>query len=279
MLRWLFEDASNRAEWRLAKQLARQKPKPLYLSSSMLDVAYRVVPVGPVNAEPEMWRRCLLMVDAVGITIYPQTPQMDARRVLPVADWRWFGRPQKYEQGENELWLHVETHDLWHVIQIRMQYSRMQKLVRALKVIAPAPLTTAYRRQRPYIHYGPRQAFPAEQDLYGAWTVLPEPLRLYITPLWLVIFNGAHVERCIPLEQLQEIAALRRMDAPGEDGVTRFKIIPPDMPAPEQAETLAFTLADYYSFGEALAEAAKRSLEDPIMVKKKKDSDDGDDED
>jgi hypothetical protein len=272
MFRWLFEDASGRAEWKLAKQLARQKPKPLYLSSPILDVTFRVVPVGPSNAEPERWRKCLLMVDGHGMTIYPQTPQMDARRVLPVADWRWFGRPQKYHDGENELWLHVETNDLWHVIQVQLWYSQMQKLVRAMKVIAPTHLTTAYRRHRPYIHYGPRTAFPAEQDLYGVWTVLPESLRLYITPLWLVIFRGAHVERCIPLEHIQEIAALRRMDAPGEDGVTRFKINAPD----SEGETLAFTLGDYQSFGQALAEAAKRSLEDPIMVKKK-DKDDHDD--
>lgn len=266
MFRWLTDGVFNSAEWQLAKQLAQHKPR--YLSSPALEVIYRTVPVGPVNAEPERWRKCLLMVDTSGMTIYPQTPQMDAKRVLPVSDWRWFGRPTKYHDGENELWLHVENSTLWHVIQLRLQYSQMQKLVRALKAVAPH-LTTAYRRHRPYVHYGPSDAHPAEQDLYGVWTVLPERLRLYITPLWLVIFNGAHVERCIALEQLQQIEALRRLDAPGEDGVTRFKIMPVNGDE-ETKESLAFVLADYHSFGEALAEAAKRSLEDPVMVKKKK---------
>ncbi len=278
MFRWLTEDYRSRPEWQLVTRLAKQKP--LFLSSGGLEVAYRVVPVGPVNAEPERWRRCIAMLDASGLTIYPQTPLMDVKRVLTVSDWRWFGRPTKYEPGENEIWLHVETNGLWHVIQLRLNYSQMQRLVRALKQVAPPYLTKAYRRHRPYVHYGPVQAFPAEQDLYGVWTVLPMPRRLYITPLQLVIFDGAFVERWLPLEDLQQIEALRRLDAPGEDGVTRFKIIPPVKDDIAPVESLAFTLVDYHSFGEALAEAAKRSLEDPIMVKKKKKDvdDEGDDE-
>lgn len=275
MFRWFTDSENDSAVWKLFNRLAAQKPLFLssYWSGYRLEVAYRVVPVGPVNAEPERWQRCLLMVDSSGMTIYPQTPAMDAKRVLPVADWRWFGRPVKYEDGENEIWLHVETNGLWHVIQLRMYYSQMQKLVRALKQVAPPELTKAYRRHRPYIHYGPVPAYPAEQDLYGVWTVLPVMRRLYIMPLHLVIFDGAFVERCLLLEELQQIEALRRLDAPGEDGVTRFKVMPPVKEDIAPVESLAFTLVDYHSFGEALAEAAKRSLEDPIMVKKKKGAD------
>jgi hypothetical protein len=91
--------------------------------------------------------------------------------------------------------------------------------------------------------------------------------------------DGVSVQRVIPLEQIQQIEALRRVDAlTAQEGVMRFKI-----EHGEQSETHAYVLPEYIEFGEALAEAAKRSLEDPFLhmnMKKKSDkyADDDDDE-
>jgi hypothetical protein len=145
----------------------------------------------------------------------------------------------------------------------------MRDLVRTLKAITPPELTTAYRRKRPYIHSGPLKAQPATQDIHGAWT-LTDAYDLYLTPRFLLILSGETVLRKIPLEAVQEISALRRLDQPKADGLVRFRA---------GEEPLAFALPQYEAFAQALAEAAKRTLETPLEQKRKgkKDDDDWDD--
>ena len=85
---------------------------------------------------------------------------------------------------------------------------------------------------------------------------------MYLTPCALVLLDGERVQRVLPLEQVQDIEVMRRLDEPMAGGVVRFRYA--------GSEMLAYTLPDYIPFGAALAEAAKRSLEDPPMFYEKK---------
>ncbi|MBZ0302972.1 MAG: hypothetical protein K8J31_24715, partial [Anaerolineae bacterium] len=154
---------------------------------------------------------------------------------------------------------------------LRTSHYTMQSFVRAIKQIAMPEQVKAYRRHRPYVHYGPAPALPVEQDLYGAWTASADPLTLYLTPCALVMLAGEQVRRVVPLEQVQDLEVMRRIDDPESGGVVRFRWL-----QDPEAETFAYTLPDYVPFGAALAEAAKRSLEDPPLFygKKKEDEDD-----
>jgi hypothetical protein len=177
---------------------------------------------------------------------------------------RWFGRPQKYSTGLNDLWLHFEIGDRWHLVKVRLYEGLMRDMVRGLKAIASDELVTAYRRRRPYIHEGPAAAQPATQDIHGAWT-LDAPVTLYLMPRFLVILRDTLVLRKIPLEAVQEIGAFRRLDEPQAQGLVRFRA---------EEETLAFALDKYDGFAASMAEAARRTLEEPVMQKQKKKADD-----
>jgi hypothetical protein len=186
--------------------------------------------------------------------------------VIPVDGLRWFGRPVKYHDKRNELWLHVEQGSEWLLVKLRLWRHPMQELIRALKQIVRPELTTAYRRHRPYIHEGPVAARPAEQDIYGAWT-LGESLFLYVMPLYVVLLSRDQVQRLLPLERIQQIAALRRLDAPDADGLVSLTF---------EGEKLAFAVKDYERLATAISEAAKRSLEEPVLQKQKKKENDED---
>ncbi|MBN1563299.1 MAG: hypothetical protein JXA10_05640, partial [Anaerolineae bacterium] len=84
---------------------------------------------------------------------------------------------------------------------------------------------------------------------------------LYLTPAFLVVLAGAKVQRIYPLHLIQDIAAVERMDRPRAAGLVRFQI---------EDERLAFALDRHAEFAEALAEAAKRTLEDPLQWQRKK---------
>ncbi len=194
-----------------------------------------------------------------GITIYPiKTPPEPIFDFAP-EDIRWFGRPQPYSAGMNDIWLHVERKREWMLVTLRLGQTEMADFVRLLKTLVDPELVTAYRRRRPYIHYGPVQAQPAEQDVHGAWT-LEAALSLYLMPRYLLILYNEAVQTLIPLESVQQIGALRRLDAPEANGLVRF----------QTAEAhYAFALKEYETFAGALAEASKRTLEAPVMQKQK----------
>lgn len=201
--------------------------------------------------------------------LYPLDGDPAPALVLRSEHLRWFGRPRKYHPGTNEIWLDAEIDGEWRLVKVRLTATHMRGLVRALKQIASQEQISAYRRRRPYIHFGPVTARPAEQDMLGAWA-LGEPLALYLTPLHLVLLRGGHVAREIPLEQVQAISAIDRLDAPGEAGLVRFQV---------GDETLAFAVDDHRRLADLLGEAARRTLEDPVawQRKKKKPADEDDD--
>lgn len=182
---------------------------------------------------------------------------------------RWFGRPQKYTYGLNELWLHVEVDHQWKRVHIWLDREPMRLLVRGLKSFAPPELAIAYRRRRPYIHHGPVKAQPATQDIHGAWT-LGDAVSLYLMPRCVVILDRATVLRKIPLESVQQIGALKRLDQPRAQGLIRFRA---------EEETFAFAVDQHEQLAQALAEAAKRTLEAPLEQKRKSKDEDFDDDD
>ena len=142
----------------------------------------------------------------------------------------------------------------------------MQRLVRALKEFATPEQVIAYRRRRPYVHYGPVTVRPAEQDMLGAWT-LGDSVALYLMPTGLVLLDGATVRQADRAEY----------DPGGERN-------PTCRPANDGGvgslyggrPTVAFALKPYEAFASALADAARHTLEDPVewLGRKKKKGDD-----
>jgi hypothetical protein len=223
--------------------------------------------VSQLNGSHLSWKYFIVAVKPDGITVYPRKNKAAPFAFTP-DQIRWFGRPRKYSYGMNEIWLHLEMDDSWRLVKMHLYQGTMRDLVRALKQIVPADLLTAYRRRRPYIHEGPAQAQPATQDIHGAWT-LDEPVSLYLMPRFLVVLQATSVLRTIPLEAVQQIGEFRRLDEPNADGLIRFRA---------EEETLAFALENHAHFAAALAEAARRTLEAPIMQKQKKKDDEGDED-
>lgn len=224
-----------------------------------------------INGDRSRWRPFVIVITPDQIVIRDLAPEpRQAIRFAP-ADLRWFGRPKKYTSGTNTIWLHVALDGRWHVVRVRLTRLPMQALVRALKQVAAPEQVMAYRRRRPYVHFGPVPARPAAQDVYGAWA-LGEPVSLYITPAYLVVFNGEIVRQAIPLETIQNVSAARRIDQPDAAGLVRFSV---------DGAAAAYALDAYEPFAQALSEAARRTLEDPVMWqrKKKKPGPDAEDED
>lgn len=205
------------------------------------------------------WKRGVIAVTPSRLVVFERSTA--AREILSFTpdQLRWFGRPRKYTSGCNEIWLHVETERGWQLLKLRLYRDTMQQLVRVLKQFAAPELVEAYRRRRPYVHYGPVSAQPAAQDIHGAWT-LAAPLMLYLMPRFLVILDQQTVLRKIPLEAVQQVGALRRLDAPHAQGLVRFRA---------EEETFAFAMNQHDAFAAALAEAAKRTLEAPLERKQK----------
>lgn len=223
---------------------------------------YRIVTIGGKSTR---WEKGMLAVTRAGITLYaPARPQPIIRFQCTPQELRWFGRPQKYQDGFNDMLIHVERQHngglIWQRLELRGWRSSMTRFVRALKQIATPEQITAYRRRRPYVHHGPVVGTIAVQDIYGAWE-LGESHTLYITPTFLVILNGAEVLRVVPMEHIQQIEARRRLDAPTAEGLVRFMVL---------GETFTYATADHDACATALADAARRTLETPLTRKERK---------
>ena len=220
-------------------------------------VSYRVTTIGAVADHRR--RKCVLAITEQGIATYPHQREMTVDYSCLPGELRWFGRPVKYHYGNNEIVIHAEIANQWRVLQLWLGWYDMQKLIRALKAIVTPEQVKAYRRHRPYIHHGPLVVDPAHQTITGSWE-LAKPVTLYLTPAFLVILDQGRVLRTIPLEQVQRIQAMHRLDAPEANGLVRFQV---------EGETMAFSTVDHLALAEDLAEAAKRTLEEPVLQKRK----------
>ena len=229
------------------------------------------VSIWTIGQREQGWRNGVIALTGEGLEIYPRKRTMNEVYTFPHGALRWFGRPVKYHAGRNEIWLHFQFEDRWQVVKLRMYRGAMADWVRMFKEFATLELITAYRRHRPYVHYGPMRVQPAVEDIYGAWT-LQDAVALYIMPMQIVLLRGTQVLRTITLTQVTQVAAMRRIDKPKADGLVCFSA---------GEEQLAFACKDYQMLGEAIAEAAKRSLEQPLAQKQKgkKDEDEDYDED
>jgi hypothetical protein len=216
-----------------------------------------------INGRRARWQPFIIAVTLAQVAIYDFSPgTLEPCFVLAPDQLRWFGRPQKYHGGRNEIWLHMQVDQRWVVVKLRMYRHDMQAVVRALKVIATPDQVTAYRRRRPYIHYGPVAAQVADQDMLGAWA-LRDPVSLYLMPSHLVVLDGVTVRQAIPLDTIQAVSAVQRADQRRAAGLVRFQA---------DGRPLAFALQPYEAFAGALGEAARRTLEDPVewLERKKK---------
>lgn len=266
-LLFVWGAVSVRRQKAIAAALARHvAEKPPLLVVNTPSMRWQTAQPGQRESSP---KRAVLLITPTCFSILKRTPDMPEALSFTPDQLRWFGRPQKYSSGNNEIWLHVEQAGGWHILKIRLYRETMLQLVRALKAFASPELVEAYRRRRPYVHVGPVEAQPAAQDIHGAWS-LDKPINLYLMPRFLVILQGQTVLRKIPLEAVQQIGALRRLDAPGERGLVRFRA---------EEETFAFAVDNHETFAAALAEAAKRTLEAPLERKQKPRDDDPEYED
>ena len=247
----------------LKQRTAEQTPLLVVNTPSM---RWQTVQPGQRDSSP---KRDILFITPACFTILKRTPELPEIVSFTPDQLRWFGRPQKYSYGYNDIWLHIEQADGWHILKLRLYRDMMLQLVRALKSFASPKLVEAYRRRRPYVHVGPVTAQPATQDIHGAWA-LDAPVNLFLMPRFLVILQRQTVLRKIPLEAVQQIGALRRLDAPGAQGLVRFRA---------EEETFAFAVDQHDAFAAALAEAAKRTLEAPLERKQKPRDDDPEYED
>jgi hypothetical protein len=213
-----------------------------------------------------LWQKNgLLVISHKRIALYQQ-PQLEPVFTIQPHELRGFWRPQKYSENVNEIWIHAQIGLTWYVLKLRLHKSSMQAVVRSVKAIATEEQIKAYRRARPYIHRESIRAFPAQQNLHGAWE-LDAPVDLYLMPLMLVIFQGNEVHDTLELATIQNIAALWRMEGGKPDGLVRFNA---------DDVTYAFALDEYETWAADLAEAAKRTLEDPLERKRKSKDDDED---
>jgi hypothetical protein len=213
---------------------------------------------------PTRLQSSVMVVTPKEIGVYPKSRNQKEHWTFNTSDLRWFGRTDKYTYGKNEIWLHFETDGRWQTLKVHTYQPSMMALVRALKAVATEEQVIAYRRRRPYIHFGPVSAEPAEQNIHGGW-LINDPVKLYLNPMSLVVMEDGAVRRTIPLRDIQKISALKRLDTPDANGLVRFQI---------QGETVAFASPIHEDFAKMLALAAKRSLEAPLVEKGKKDEED-----
>jgi hypothetical protein len=229
------------------------------------DWEYFQFSVQPPGFAAAKLQKGLLVITHKRIAVY-QFPQPEPLFTIQPHELRGFWRPQKYSDNINEIWIHAQIGLTWHILKLRLHKSSMQAVVRSVKAIATEEQIKAYRRARPYIHREPIRAFPAQQNLHGAWE-LDAPVNLYLMPLLLVIFQSGEVHDTLELAAIQNIAALRRMEGGKPDGLVRFNA---------DDATYAFALDEYETWAADLAEAAKRTLEDPVERKRKSKDDDED---
>lgn len=269
MLDWLADTFLSRSFLQRIDEIRARDPLCWFGGTYRGSTRFRLQTIGSRAPAPR-WQSCLFSVERDGIHLYPNTRKWDIHFHFEPAALRWFGRPQKYHPGSNDIWLHFERDEAWQVLTLRTTRYAMQHVVRAVKQIATEAQVTAYRRQRPYVHLGPIAAQRAEEDLYGVWTVEREARLLYLMPSTLVELQGERVLRTLPLETIQNIEVMQRRDVASADGVVRFRHV-----LGGAHEQIAYTSPAFATFAEALITACKRWLEQlPIIYGKK-----GEDED
>jgi hypothetical protein len=252
--------------YRFIKNLEAQNP--YYVSPRWVDIDFQW---GMAGEKPDKWQKCILFIGHKRLAIYPYPPKPDSQPLVSIdpQELRGFWRPLAYHDERNEVWIHAESLQHWGILKLKSWRSVMTDIIRALKEVHSPEQVKAYRRRRPYPHKDPAPALPAKQGLTGEWELF-NPIELYLMPLHLVIMKQGEIQRVLHVEAIQNIAALKRMEGGEPVGIVRFS---------HDGENFAFATNDYETWASAIAEAAKRSLEEPVMQKQKSKNDDWDDVD
>lgn len=263
----LFNWAQHQAA--ISARLNRLRPRNALFGDSVYSHSH--IAIAQPSVKTVRWHEVYLFISNKQIVAYPKKMGNDTPlfECMP-HHIEGFWRPTKYEEGDNTIEIHANIEGKWTILKARMSKARMFALVRTLKELVSADMTRAYRQRRPYIYRDPASAQLAKQNLQGAWE-LDAPFRAYLMPSALVFLRaGDEVERMIPLRDIQNIVALRRLDAE-RGGLVRFTLA-------STGETLAIALEDYEAWGKAIATAARRTLEEPLLQKQKKRQDNEDED-
>ena len=243
---------------------------PLYLTDPWKQTYYCVDIVGD---NQQKWDSAILLITHKRIALYSFNPNNEGKTkalfTIHLHELRGFWQRIVYKNGETAIWIHAEIGTQWHILKLKPDQYDTPTLIRTLKEIsASEQVATAYHVIRPYAyiddHKGLTTAFSAHQTITGAWE-LDSPVQLYLMPLFLVILRDNHVQEKIDLSNIQDIGALKRMEGGKPEGLIRFFV---------DNELRAFAIDDYEQWAELLATASKRTLEEPVMRKRKsKDND------
>jgi hypothetical protein len=241
---------------------------PYYLSPYWADIEYQW---GMAGETIPKWQRGIVFIGHKRLSIYPYPPKADSQPIVSIdpQELRGFWRPDAYHDGRNDVWIHAESLEHWGILKLRTWRGIMADIIRALKEVHSPEQVKAYRRRRPYLHKDPALVLPAKQSLTGEWELF-KPVEIYLMPLHLVIMKAGIIQRVLHIEAIQDIAALKRMEGGEPTGVIRFS---------HDGETFAFATNEYETWAKSIAEAAKRSLEEPVMQKQKSKDDEWEDVD
>jgi hypothetical protein len=264
---WIaYQIRSAGKAYRFIKNLQAQDP--YYVSPRWADIDFQWGKAGEYVPE---WKKAILFIGHKRIAIYPYPPKEDSQPIVSIdpQELRGFWRPKAYHDERNEVWIHAESVEHWGILKLRTWKSVMQDIIRALKEVHSPEQVKAYRRSRPYPHLGPSPVLPAKQSLTGEWELF-NAVELYLMPLHLVIMKEGILQRVLHIEAVQNIAALKRMEGGEPVGIVRFV---------HDEENFAFATNEYEAWASSIAEAAKRSLEEPMMQKQKSKEGDWDDVD
>ena len=218
------------------------------------------------------WQDALMYVTNKEMVVYPARWGDSPLFTCLGHEIEGFWRPRKYEDGINGIEIHANADGQWHILKVRLMRSAMMTLVRALKDMVDEDTVRSYRQRRPYIYRPPAAAHLAHQDVYGMWT-LDDAIRVYLTPATLVFLrNDDRVERVIRLRHMQNIRIAKLADPDASEGVVCFHL-------ETSKEDVAFAVDDYEAWAQSIANAAKRTLDEPVARKRKgrlRDDDDSD---
>lgn len=247
---------AHEAERVLVRAMLSKRPRPLLCRIADGQISLQAVG----NKQPLLNKVRFIISITHHEIIFQPLPAADHPPVDFTPDQlRWFGRPEKYGPYRNDLWMHFERGGMWYLVQLHLPYMETVRVVRALKEVAEKPLVKAYRRQRPYVHFGPSSVYSAHQDIYGAW-LLDQPFSLYVMPAKLVIFSGEAVSRVIKMEDITHVQVIERADGPGS--IVTFQT---------RREKMSYAFErNGQPFATALAEAARRWLDEPLETIRRK---------
>lgn len=248
------------------ERIKRLRPPNTVFTDYYLQVRVAYPSLAKDTSQPaDSWTHAILFVSNKHIVAYPRkTPKDVDVPIISILghEIEGFWRPEKYTEGINRIEIHAIVDGQWTILRAKLTRSRMQALVRALKGLVDDDIIRAYRQRRPYVYHPPETAYLAVQDLYGMWEH-QDPFTLYLTPATLVFMGqDDHVERVIKLRDIQNLRVVPPEETSMEYGLVCFK-------QTSTLEDVAVAVKNSESWSTSIAQAARRTLEEPVTRKGK----------